>query len=72
MTLLGTQTGRPFPGRQESGGTGQAGNTRPMTDSECKPCTQRFSARVCQIYITACHHSKKKMLLSFYALKNIS
>ena len=41
-------------------------------DSECKPCTQRFSPRVCQIYITACHHSKKKTHLSFYALKNIS
>ena len=78
VTLLGTQTGRPFPGRQESGGTGQAGNTRPMTETlSANPVLNAFllvcvkSISLLVIIYHLSHHSKKKMLLSFYTLKNI-
>ena len=77
VTLL-EQRGRPFPGRQEAGGTGQAGNTRPMTETlNANPvhsafplmCVKSISLLIINYHLS--HHSEKKMLLSFYILKNI-
>ena len=84
MTLLGTQKGRSFPRLQESGGTGQARNTRPVkipvlpvyVMTWALKYTLLFSSYISTLLLFINYHishcSKNEvLLLSFYLLKII-